>query len=353
MRILCLCNPASGARPERLEALQRFARRVTGASVQMEVVATASAAEAEQALAAGGLEPTDLLLLSGGDGTIQHALSWLLHGAPDQQTTRSASRRATDLPAVALLPGGSTNMTALDINRTRGWQACLQAFLQHIDGGLHLPAAERRLLSVQDGDQVRVGFFVGGGAIVRGIEYCNDVLWAGGAARQERTAGLAMARTIWGVVRQQPPFDAVDPLRLEAYEEAVVSAPMTPATPVTPSTPGEPALALAPESGALLFASSTLERLVVGVRPFWGEPESEPLRYVLVERDAQLLRGLPGLLGVPGFSRPVASRGFHSHNCTRLVLHMRSAYAIDGELFVPQTGVLELSVERSLRFLLL
>ena len=74
---------------------------------------------------------------------------------------------------------------------------------------------------------------------------------------------------------------------------------------------------------------------------------------MLVERDASLLRGLPGLLGVAGFSRPVARRGFHSHNCAAVVLKTQSAYAIDGELFVPQTGKLELSASKPLRFLAL
>jgi len=89
---------------------------------------------------------------------------------------------------------------------------------------------------------------------------------------------------------------------------------------------------------------------LIGVRPFWGEQEG-PLPFVLVDRDAKLMRNLPGLLGVPGFSRPVADRGFHSHNCTDLVLSVDSAYAIDGELFSPQESNLELSVSKSLRFL--
>ncbi len=326
MRILGLCNPASGAQPERLDALKRFASAVTGASVQMSVAATHSATDAELALAEAALEAADILLISGGDGTIQHALSWCLHG---ERSTPSARR---SIPLIALLPAGSTNMTAKDINSSRGWQRCLDRFLGHIDTSEILPNASRELVNVRDGDRLQAGFFVGSGAIVRGIEYCNNVLWAGGAARQERTAGFAMARTIWGVLRKTPPFDQIDALKVLANAEQ-------------PS-----AIEHHPEAGALLFAASTLDRLLVGVRPFWGE-QNEPLPYVLVDRDAKLLTNLPGLLGVPGFSRPVADAGFHSHNCTNLVLRADSAYAIDGELFSPQESSLELSVSESLRFL--
>jgi len=233
---------------------------------------------------------------------------------------------------IALLPAGSTNMSALDINISRGWQRCLDRFLGHIDTSEPLPIRSRGLIDVRDGDSMRAGFFVGSGAIVRGIEYCNNVLWAGGAARQERTAGLAMLRTIWGVLRKTPPFDQIEALSVlaNAKNQAVIEH--------------------HPEAGALLFASSTLKRLLVGVRPFWGA-EDEPLPYVLVDRDAKLFRNLPGLLGVPGFKRPVEGRGFHSHNCASLVLRVDSAYAIDGELFLPQENKLELSVSESLRFL--
>ena len=64
MRILGLCNPSSGARPERLDELKRFAHAVTGASVQMSVAATRSADDAELALADAALEASDILLIS-------------------------------------------------------------------------------------------------------------------------------------------------------------------------------------------------------------------------------------------------------------------------------------------------
>jgi len=335
MRILALCNPTSGGKPQRLDELHAVAARLksvtTATSPKMSVFATASAQAAERALAEHAPERDDVLLLSGGDGTIQHALSWLLSSATDGQC-----RTAQELPAIALLPAGSTNMSALDINTSKDWQRALTAFLRQLDAVTPPQLMERRLVSVQDGDQYRAGFFVGAGAIVRGIEYCNEVLWAGGAARRERTAGLAMARTIWGVLRQQPPFDECEAMSVQ--------------TTLHTNAQSE---SLNPKSGALLFACSTLERLLVGARPFWGTATAEPLRYVLVERNAGLWRGLPGLLGLPGFARPVAAGGFHSHNCTRVTLRLDSAYAIDGELFKPREGRLELDVERSLRFFVL
>ena len=255
MRILGLCNPQSGGKPERLRLLKHFAHSVTGASVQMTVAASDSMEQAESLLQDAQLGPADVLVVSGGDGTIAHACSWLLHGA--------ASDSSSGVPTIALLPAGSTNMTAFDINTSTEWQRCLDAFLGHLDSSQVRPKTLRPLVDVVDGDRCHAGFFVGGGAIVRGIEYCNDVLWAGGAARQERTAGLAMVRTIWGVLRKQPPFDQVEELNIcAALEDG-----------------GE--RSHNPESGALLFATSTLDRLIVGVRPFWGEQNHGALPYVL------------------------------------------------------------------------
>ena len=50
MRILGLCNPQSGGKPERLRLLKHFAHSVTGASVQMTVAASDSMEQAESLL---------------------------------------------------------------------------------------------------------------------------------------------------------------------------------------------------------------------------------------------------------------------------------------------------------------
>ena len=336
MRVLCLCNRASGGRPERFDALKDLASK----HARVSVVATSDAESAAGALADFQPGAADVLVLSGGDGTIQQAVTVLLHSLAPQGS-------ASDLPMVALLPAGSTNMTALDINTTRRWSAALMRLSRVLATPATGVVKQRRLLTVTDDRVKRSGFFVGAGAIVHGIEYCNSVLWANGAARRERTAGLAMARTIWGVLRAQPPFDEPDLLTVAARS----------------LDPGDERGVLAPPEGALLFASSTLNRLLLGVRPFWGaQPEAtNPLRFVLVDRQARLVRNLPGLFGVPGFSRPVAPSGFHSHNCAQLQLGLNQAYAIDGELFQPGRAAstpaaaseLMLDADRELRFLAL
>ena len=89
MKILALCNPTSGGKPQRLDELRAVAQRLnTAASAHMSVVASASAQAAELALAEHALGSDDVLLLSGGDGTIQHALSWLL--TPEADGNRRA-----------------------------------------------------------------------------------------------------------------------------------------------------------------------------------------------------------------------------------------------------------------------
>ena len=56
-----------------------------------------------------------LLVLAGGDGTLQRTLTEALEHTP-----------ASALPPIAVLPAGRTNMTAADLNRHRRFAHCAQ-----------------------------------------------------------------------------------------------------------------------------------------------------------------------------------------------------------------------------------
>ena len=76
----------------------------------------------------------DLLIVEGGDGTLQRVMTELLVKSP-----------AAALPKVAVLPGGSTNMAAADINQHRSFRQCA-ARLNSILEGAPQPLAQRRSL---------------------------------------------------------------------------------------------------------------------------------------------------------------------------------------------------------------
>jgi hypothetical protein len=66
----------------------------------------------------------ELIALFGGDGTMQITLSRLLEEIP-----------TSELPPVALLPFGTTNMNAADINRARGRKAAVARLDREVRSG--------------------------------------------------------------------------------------------------------------------------------------------------------------------------------------------------------------------------
>lgn len=268
----------------------------------------------------GQWQADDLLVINGGDGTVQHALSLLLAHCPAERW-----------PRVACLPGGSTNMTAFDVNRHRDFRRCLDT----LAAGLRHPTADtpralyetpralhetpralyetpRALVAVRGADgPARCGLFFGIGTIVQGIEYFQRRLKSNGNGH-ELAAGVALARTLWGIGRRQPPFDSTLVARIAA-----------PGMGLDPDTP---------VSVRLLFAT-TLERLFLGIRPYWDDREG-PLRTTLVERRAgALMRRMPRLLRGRPDPGMTPEGGYHSRGLSGFSLTFRGSYTLDGELF--------------------
>ncbi len=255
-----------------------------------------------------------LLAVNGGDGTVHHLLTALhVAGVP--------------LPPLALLPGGTTNMTAHDISGRRTPAAALETLLSW-DGSAAALRRERCALRVTDvasGD-VQVGFFFGAGAIVSGIRYTHERVYRMGIA-DEIAPGMALARVAWGMARGEPAFSA------GAAVEATMDGGET----------------MAGSAWALLI--TPLQRLFLGLRPFWGTGAG-PLHVTLVDTAAPArLRNLPGLLR--GRPRPQASaeRGYHSANAGRLELQLDGPYTLDGELYPPPAKGLVVEALGPLRFL--
>ncbi len=266
--------------------------------------------------------PDDLLVVNGGDGSVQLALTALLaHCPPEKQ------------PRIACLPGGTTNMTAFDINGHRRFGDCLSTLRRAIAPAGGVPPAPRRVVRVQrrggGAEEARCGLFFGIGTIVQGIEYYHARL-RGRTGSGELGPGMAMARTLWGMAHHQPPF--AEPLGVRIH------------TAPAGATEGDAV-------AARLLLATTLDRLFLGMRPFWGEGSS-PLKFTLVERRAPAFVGnLPRLLsGHPG--RRMSPRfGYHSRRLDALTLVFRGVYTLDGELFANSGDTIDVSATHPVRFL--
>ena len=293
-----ISNPNSGRNRRQLRAIERIVAnhpRVHHYPTSApEDVPVALSALAERAVAA--------IAINGGDGTVARVLTHLLEEAPFER-----------LPLIVLLPGGTTNMNAGDVGLRGGLVKAVQRLCQwaddeRIEGRL----LRRAILRVDPGggQPAACGMFFGTGAIIHGIEYCRARIHTKGLA-DEIGPGLAMARTMWGIARGDRRF--AHPVSVSvAYDD-------------TP--PG-------PAQDVLILLASSLERLFLGMRPYWGQ-EDAPLHVSLIRAGApRLLRNLPALLR----GRPDRLAGdaadYQSRNVARLELTLDGPYTLDGEMYL-------------------
>jgi diacylglycerol kinase (ATP) len=264
----------------------------------------------EQVLA----EDCRLLVLNGGDGTVQNVLTELL------PRTMPATR-----PTLAILPGGTTNMTARSINGAAlSFRQALRALAWH--AGRTAAVIERPAVEAEQPSGARLtGFFWGMGAILRGIEYCQRTVYGAGIGG-EQASGVALARTVIGIARRQPPFSGGVSVTLTGTEPAG-------------------------RFDASILLATTLEQLFLGIRPFWGNA-SGALRGLLVEEPARrLVRNLPALLRGRPNRHMTAATGYHALASDCLQVRADGRFTLDGELFDFEPGPLTLRPTAPLRFL--
>ena len=83
---------------------------------------------------------------------------------------------------------------------------------------------------------------------------------------------------------------------------------------------------------------TTLEQLVLGLRPFWGT-ESAPLHYASVRAAPRhWIKALPGLLRGRPNRYITPANGYESRNAHRLLLGLDSHFFVDGEIYSPTAG---------------
>ncbi|WP_084188500.1 diacylglycerol/lipid kinase family protein [Salinisphaera hydrothermalis] len=266
----------------------------------------------------------DTLAVAGGDGTVQCVLSHVLLGGLFET-----------LPTLALVPTGSTNMTARDVGfidvRRRGWQPLIDWAAA---GGMVAQAtvADHPVLRIQASDSQApiCGMFFGVGAVHHAVQYTQENLHSKGL-RGEAGPGLAFLRFLKSVALQDQRHFAPTKIRLTDDAGHVV------------------------DDEALLMVASTLNRLVLSFHPFWGT-EDAPLAWTTISQTAsRFLLRLPFVARGWSRRRPDAmeSAGYVSHNSHELQLEFDDGFIVDGEFHRsrPGDGPVRLSVAGHVPFL--
>jgi hypothetical protein len=245
----------------------------------------------------------DLLVLNGGDGTLQYALTELLTN-PDSAGVR----------LIAPLRGGRTNMTALDLGTQRDPVAALGALLEAARvGRLHERHVQRPVLRVRSNRRTgeQYGMFFGAGLLRRAIEFTHRVFPEG---RNHGVWGVGLVTgTLLTRLATRPTEGMLTPDKIDIHVDGL------------------------PVSGAehyLAFAT-TLRRLFLRIDPFWGTGPGD-VRFTSVASTVRHLAWCtPGVLrGRPG-RHVTPENGYTSANAKRVELRMACGYTVDGELFDP------------------
>ncbi|MBW2244845.1 MAG: hypothetical protein JRH01_22930 [Deltaproteobacteria bacterium] len=241
-------------------------------------------------------------VVNGGDGTLQRVLTEILGHTPGWR------------PRIAPLRSGRTNMAALDFGASRSPVLGLRNLVEDARRGSLAPrVCSRPVLRMElTGEGTpHFGMFFGAGAVYRAIQLTHRSFPKGKA--QGVLGGAVMIATFLPQLLsgRRAGVLAPDKVQLTLDEQ------------------------LAGTDTYLVVAASTLDRLFLRMRPFWGEGPG-PVRLTTMTSGArgigralpQILRGLPPTRVTDGFESCNAHEGRFRLDC---------GVTLDGELFAPKS----------------
>ncbi len=242
------------------------------------------------------------LFISSGDGTIQAI-----------QTDLAERQPFAALPRLALLPHGTTNMTAADLGfRHRSIDAQAGFILAMQPADLR-QRPTLRAVNPRDG-RPRHGMFLGTGAVSEATLYCQQAFNAKGVKGNWATfATLASAVGRSLFTKADPTdktrFDRPFPIAVEAAGKLLASG------------------------DQLLMLSTTLEKLILGAKPFWGGKQGAIRSTVMPYPVPSIPRWLiPMMYGSEERRCPPGALSFSS---AELAIKTPVSFVIDGEFFEP------------------
>jgi hypothetical protein len=280
-------------------------RALVGAHPDVVYVETSGAADVDHALATFARCEVGLVAVCGGDGTLQHLLTAMLR---DETTTP---------PMIAALCGGRTNMNALDLGCTDGPLPSIGRLAAAVGTGAEpRRVIERPVLRVDLGaaDGVQYGMFCGLGVIHRAVELVHQMFPPGRSQGTFAAATVTAFLVARAALRSTSGLVAPDAMSVRLDGDAL------------------------PAESFRLAIATTLDRLFLRLRPFWGR-EHRPVRVTAIAHPAvRVAAAAPGILR--GRPRPhvCPENGYTSRNVERAEFLVDCGVMIDGELFAGRPG---------------
>lgn len=247
-----------------------------------------------------------VIVINGGDGTVQAALTELYQG----------EHFCGRVPPIAVLPNGKTNLIALDLGIHGDPIKALERIVEIAKSGLDDHVVQRELIALTDGEagtRPVLGMFLGGAGLADYILYCRDKIYPLGLSNgisHFLTALAVLASLVFGIRARFLPQSS-HPVSISLIRDGQLAGKFS------------------------VLIVTTLERLLLGVQP--GDSHRGNMKLMAVDQN------LPALLRLVWASvfRRMGKRqkGIHlEQGDTIRIEGTNSSVILDGEIFRASEG---------------
>jgi diacylglycerol kinase (ATP) len=262
----------------------------------------ATPAEILKALEIFSWNQVNLVVVNGGDGTVQATIDILFN-----------YKLFPEMPLLAIIPAGTANMIAGDVGLGKFEANSLERLLAWSKSSAPaINLVKRSILRIRipSKKQPIHGMFFGAGAIYHGSQLGRGTKQSIGRLG-EWGAGLILVKFLLALVTGSR--RGIQPVKVGVSTgESVIKY-----------------------QEYLVLLVTTLERLFLGLKPFWSST-SGPLHFTSVSVPYRFLwRVLPALFRGKSHVLATTEHGYVSENLSEVRLVLNSGFVLDGEVFLP------------------
>ncbi|WP_114227073.1 MULTISPECIES: diacylglycerol/lipid kinase family protein [Sphingomonas] len=302
VRIALLSNPKSTGNLSKLPRIRAFCAEHPDI-FHYEVEQASQIGEAMKTIAR--VRPA-LLVINGGDGTVQAALTELHNGG----------HFGSDVPPVAVLPNGKTNLIALDLGAHGDPVVALGKLLEIARHDLAGHVVDRELIALRCGAGEQspvIGMFLGGAGLADTMLYCRNRIYPLGlpnGVSHGLAAAAVILRGLFGLKAKFLPPEPT-PLQVLVSRDGKISGRFA------------------------LLAVTTLEKLLLGTG-IRTEGAGRLKLLAIEQRPVSMLRGIFAMLSSTLVKGKLS--GVHVEQADEIQISGdRSSVILDGETFEART----------------
>ncbi len=290
-----LINPLGGSNKKISGILFKTAKESVGT-----VKKVVTPMDVEAALKDFREKGVNLLIVSGGDGTVQAVLTTLFGKGPFDT-----------LPALAILPGGTTNLIAKDVGICISQKRAIKELMNLLRENRLLSCAtlaKRHVLHLNCQDRAdEYGMFLGAAGISKAVAAFQKQKMHHLTCRKANILLAAIKLMVASIVGRGTK-DHSERLKIRLNGKTIL------------------------DKRFLLVLVTTLERLFFGIRPFWAQMDGPIHLTAVARRPKYFPKVLLGLIFKRFSKHLTKENGYLSFNAHIIELYAPKGVALDGQI---------------------